>query len=189
MRFKPGRCLGVPAAGATVVALLGPVPAARAVPCPSGQPPSTPCDTVVTFEVSSGALGMTAPSNVTLAYNAPARQASGSWPAGDPVTVIDNRNGNLAWTCTVVSTPFTATGQPNIPPSQASYSPGTASTNNGTVTSRDANGMATPTEVVEHDPGTGSSATTWVPTMTVDVPLQNGAATYTGTVTHSVTGG
>ncbi|GAA3257125.1 hypothetical protein [Nonomuraea helvata] len=186
MRFKPGRCLAMPAAGAIIFALLGPAPAAQAVPCPSGSP-STPCDTTVTFEVTAGALGMTAPSSVTLTYNNTTRQATGSWPAGDPVTVTDNRNSNLAWQATVVSTAFTASGQLDIAPSQASYSPGTPSTNNGSVTPHDSTNMTAATLIMEHASGAGSSTTTWVPTMSVNVPIQNGAAIYTGTVTHSVT--
>ncbi|MFB9833026.1 hypothetical protein [Actinoallomurus acaciae] len=138
--------------------------------------------------MTAGALTVTVPATADLGSGTPSTTISGS--LGN-VTVSDLRGANPApWTASVTSTDFTATGVTAIPASAVTYTPGTATTvGDGTFTAGTAGALGTtPLTAYTHTGGTGSNSATWDPTLAVAVPATATATTYSGTVTHSVTG-
>lgn len=161
--------------------------AAPAVAAPSGE-------TIVTFDVTAGSLGITVPAGpVDL----------GSAPPGDTLTgelgevsVSDTRGGeDSVWVARAYGSIFTS-GALEIPPTAISYWSGEAITSagGGTFTAgQPAVGdavplgfFATPITVFSHSGGTGGSTATWNPNLILRIPITAQVGTYTGTVGHSV---
>lgn len=153
--------------------------------------PSSAAETATTFTLTGGALSVSVPESADLGSEATgAGTVQGSL---GPVTVTDDR-GLLAaaWTASAFATDFvTGGGSPEetIPAARVTYLSGPATASSpatgvflgaGSVT------LGTSLLPVFTGTATGNNSATWNPTVTVLVPAQAVAGTYTGTITHSV---
>lgn len=151
----------------------------------------------VTFTLTAGALSVSDPADKSLGSVATGT-ATVSSTLGD-TTVTDNRGALLgSWTSTVSSTDFTtgaATADETITNDLVDYYSGIATASSGTAVR--VPGQAT--ALLAADLGTaqtafsatgvvGNNSTTWVPTVVVNIPSDSVTGTYSGTITHSVTG-
>jgi hypothetical protein len=175
------------------VGIIG-ISAALAVGLLSAPAVAAPTDdTIVTFVVSAGTLDIVAPESASLGTGAPGTTIGG--PLG-AVTVTDSRGATPApWTASVISANFTGDPSGSVAATQVDYwsGPATATTGDGTFTPGQVDSAAklpldtvTPVTAFSHVGGVGGNSATWNPTLEVRVPLAAPAATYTGTVTHSV---
>jgi len=182
------------AAGVVAFGLAPSVASAATHPSPvlaqsTTAPAAADPDTTVTFTVTTGALGMTAPASVNLGSGAPGTTISA---ALGTVTVTDDRALLAeAWNVVASATDWTTgAGTPHetIPAGDVGYDPGTI-TPVGTIT---VNGTpltalsATPTRVVAGTAGSGDNSATWSPTIAVAVPAGVVGGLYTGTLTQSL---
>jgi hypothetical protein len=153
-------------------------------------------DTTVTFDVAAGSLDIVASATADLGEGTPGTAINGSLGA---VTVTDSRaSADASWEATAISTVFqTGGGTPaeTVLASEVDYWSGaaTATTGDGTFTPGQATlgaaeplNTVTPLPVFTHTGGTGNNTATWAPSLSVHLPLDSQAGTYTGTVTHSV---
>ncbi|MEU3452807.1 hypothetical protein ABZ671_04280 [Micromonospora sp. NPDC006766] len=194
--MKKARIYALVGAAAMVGGALVATPAS-AVTCDSG----TACSTTVTFTLTPGTFQITVPdSPVALANNGtPGGYAYGQLGS---VTVSDNReSATPSWTVTVTGTTFTnPAGGPTIPTSSVYYCSGTATatTGSGTFTPGQTGCAAPPPptgQTVDTGPiayshgtdGTGNNSATWNPLITVSIPADAVAGTFTGTITHTLT--
>ena len=100
----------------------------------------------------------------------------------------------MSWTASVVSSPFTTSdGDGNnatIAASNVSYLPGltTASTGVGVFAPglTSAFGIGTSATAYTAVAEVGATSVSWNPTITITLPSNTQAGTYTGTITHSV---
>lgn len=180
-----GRITTVGAAVAAA-AWLGAVPATAA-----------PTDsTTATFEVQAGTLDIDAPATAEMDGAAPGGVINSSLGA---MTVTDGRaSADGSWVATVTSTTFTTgagTASQTVLAGELDYwsGPATSTTGTGTFTpgqptfaDREPLDTTTPLTAFTHTGGTGNNTASWEATISVNVPLDNEAGTYTGTVTHSV---
>lgn len=152
--------------------------------------------TDTTFEVLSGTLDITVPASANMGTGAPGSAVAGSLGT---VTVIDDRaSADGSWEATVTSTTFTTgtgTASETVLASEIEYwsGPATATTGSGTFTpgqTQEADAAAldttTPLTAFTHVGGTGNNTASWAPGITVNLPLDDEAGIYAGTVTHSV---
>lgn len=108
------------------------------------------------------------------------------------VTVTDTRDiPGGTWTATVSSTDFTtggATAPETIPNDSVGYSPGTVTSTTGgaTFTPGTAGDLGSARTAFSASASTGFTSATWNPTITLTLPADVVAGTYTGTITHSV---
>ena len=178
------------AAAAGIVLAPGVASAATAGPAvlayssdPSVGPPTT-----VTFTVTAGDLGMTAPDSADLGNGLPGATISG--PLG-PVVVTDDRALlTAAWTATASSTNWTtgaASSAETIPAGDVGYDPGTVS-KLGTITATGTpitlSGTAAP--VVTGTAGVGDNTASWNPAIALTVPAFVVAGGYSAILTQSV---
>jgi hypothetical protein len=184
---------GVLAAAGIAALGLAPAAASAATPpaalaysstIPSGGDP----DTTVTFDVTTGALTMTAPATADLGSGAPDTIISG---ALGPVVVTDDRALlSATWTTDANATDWTTgggTAEETIPVGDVGYDPGTiTTTGTATDTGTPATLSATPAAVVTDSSGVGNNTASWDPTISVAVPASAVGGTYTGTLTQSV---
>jgi hypothetical protein len=127
--------------------------------------------TDATFTVTAGTLAVTTPASANIGSGAPGAVVDGLLGA---VTVTDGRaSANASWTATVTSTNST-TGTGTLTPGQA------------TAANKAPLNTTTPLTAFTHTGRTGNNTAVWNPTISVRVPLDSQAGTYTGTVTHSV---
>jgi hypothetical protein len=170
------------ASAATAAEPAGPSALAHSSTGSAGDP-----NTTVTFTVTNGALGMTAPTSVNLGGAAPGGTVSGIL---GPVTVTDNRALlSASWTASASSTNFTTgNGTPaeTIPAGNATYDPGTV-TSTGVITTSEAPiTLSTASQtIVTATAGVGDNTATWDPTMTVAIPPAAVAGLYTSTLSES----
>lgn len=169
------------ASAASMVALAAPADAAQGV----------------TFTLTAGSLTVSDPSDKSLGSVATGT-ASISSTLGD-TSVTDNRGALLGtWTSTVSSTDFVTgggTADETIGKANVSYYSGlpTASTGTavrlpGQATLLNAQDMSVSRTAFSATGVVGNNSTTWVPTVVVSIPSDSVAGTYSGTITHSVTG-
>ena len=168
-------------AGTAAVVVLGAGPAMAA-----------PGDTATTFTLADGGLGISVPANASLSNSTLIGTTSFSGQLG-AITVTDHRGALLgSWTASVSSTSFTTGGggaNRTIAAGNVSYASGAATATTGV-------GVDVPTLVpvsldesrtaFAHTGVIGAQSTTWNPTLTVTVPADVVAGSYSGTVTHSV---
>jgi len=186
------KVLGLSISAAAILATgLLPVAAFAATTSPAA-------DTPVTFTVSGGEIGITAPTTTAVLSDAAiGATASGSLGA---VEVTDNQGlDGGSWTVDASTSIFTTGAGPDfttpetIPITDVGYDPGTVDdmTITGTVT-------VTPTVIAIGDfTGSptvvaatgieGDNSVTWNPVITVKVPTTNVAGGYAGTITNSLT--
>ncbi|MEU7827729.1 ice-binding family protein [Nonomuraea sp. NPDC049129] len=138
---------------------------------------------------STGALSINVPGSADPG-SAAAGAANVSGPLGE-ITVTDTRGDpNAAWTATVDSTDFTtggATAPETIAKRSVNYSPGPAinTTGSATFTPGTAGGLGSARIAFSAADGAGNNSATWNPTITVALPADVVAGTYTGAITHS----
>ena len=141
--------------------------------------------TTTTFVLNGGALNLTVAPNVSIG-TAFAGSSSVSGSLGT-VSVADLRGGLVGWTASASSTTFT-TPAGDTPSSSVTYVPGLA-TNTGiavVLPVLTATLTGTPTAVMSSTGVIGTNTASWTPTLTVALPGNALAGTYTGTVTTSV---
>lgn len=163
-------CAGLAVAG--LVGVAGPAQAA-------------PGETVTTFIVTTGSFGISVPDNAALGSVAiGATTVTGSLGA---VTVADNR-GLVAgvWNVGVLSSTFVS-GATVVPVTNILYSSGLPTTTSvGVFTPAVAFPVAAALTTAVTWSGVGSSSVTWSPSLTIALPTNLVAGTYTGTFFHSV---
>lgn len=151
----------------------------------------------VTFTLTAGALTVSDPADKSLGTVATGTASITNTLGSTSVT--DNRGSLLGtWTSTVSSTDFvtgTATADETIAKSNVSYYSGLATASSGTAvlvpgqaTSLLAQDLSTSRTAFSANAIVGNNSATWVPTVVVTIPSDSVAGTYTGTITHSVTG-
>lgn len=105
------------------------------------------------------------------------------------VVVTDRRSApaGSGWVASAVSTAFTTANGPAIPASRIEYTAGkVAKIGTATYTANDPRTLRRATAVVTATDVIGNNTATWTPTLTVDVPGNAVAGTYSATITHSV---
>lgn len=157
--------------------------------------PTTACaiGTPVAFELEGGTLSITAPTDTVDLGTVTVGTPTVSGELGT-ITVDDERadDGGDSWTVTVTATNFT-TGEGSaaetIPASDITYDPGTPSDPVGSATyspgDQGALSPTTPLTAMSTSDEVGIGGVSWDPTITVHLPAQVVAGTYTGTITHS----
>jgi hypothetical protein len=114
-------------------------------------------------------------------------------------TVTDNRGSLLGtWTSSVASTDFTtgtATAEETIGKAQVDYYSGPATAFSGVAVLVpgqallvNAQDMSVSRTAFSATGVVGNNSATWVPTVVVNIPSDSVAGTYSGTITHSITG-
>ena len=105
------------------------------------------------------------------------------------VTVRDDRNGpdGSSWVATVVATDLEPRKGSGIAPSKIRYDTGPVQ-QQGTVTVRASKpvNLNRPRPVVTASEISGNNKASWTPTITITIPPEVVAGTYSGTITHSV---
>jgi len=153
-----------------------------------GQAGADPATTTVTFTVNSGSLSITAPGEEELIPN-PTEPSVVSATFSE-IKVTDDRRGVADWTVYVSGGGFTLDDEEAGLP--AAYAPGEVTkTGNAQVA---ASPEFTLTGVADQDSEVAIEATgvqgkntaAWYPTITVTVPENALAGTYTSTIVHSV---
>ena len=156
----------------------------------SGASPASagPGDTIATFELLAGSLGVAVAPTAVWADATSDGQVD-QYITGNlgPVTVTDDRGGIAPWEVSAISTTFThATGPSST---LVEYMAGTVTTD-GTIdvdatveTTLDPIAEAS---VVSVDSLSGNNTASWNPTLTVTLPEGALAGEYSGTVTTSI---
>jgi hypothetical protein len=150
---------------------------------------ATASSTPVTVEVGGGALGISAPGGLVDLGSVPASTAvQNVQHVLGTVTVTDDRAGTAGWVATAEAPDFT--GPQTISTSAAglvTYNPGNVTvTGTATVAATFENQMY-PAGPVETATGvSGNNTAAWNPTLTVTIPANALAGTYSTTITHSV---
>lgn len=162
----------------------------------AGPAMAAPGDTATTFELTGGSLAVSAPATAEIDA-----VATGILSAGESlgnVTVTDARGALLAagWSVQVASSDFiTGSAVPGsanlaertIAKDNVSYSPGLPTVATGVaVRLPGAPGALASSRVAMATTGiVGNNVTTWAPTITIDIPADSVAGTYSGVITHS----
>jgi hypothetical protein len=180
MRKRLALVLSVAAAGSMVL---------LAAPADAGQG--------VTFSLTAGSLTISDPADKAL--GSIATGTSTLTNTLGTVSVTDNRGAlNGTWTASVVSTDFTtggATADETIVKGQIDYWSGAATATSGTAVrvpgqllSANKQALSASRTAFSATGVVGNNTASWIPTVVVNVPAQAVAGTYSGTITHSVTG-
>jgi hypothetical protein len=149
-------------------------------------------NTTTTFTLTGAGLGVSVPASAILSSSTNIGITTLSSQLGD-VTVADNRGSIAAsWTATVSSTDFkigAGGAHKEIAKDNVSYASGAPTASSGL-------GVDVPTivpvaldsskQAFAHTGVIGTQSTTWNPTVSVTVPADASAGTYSGTITHSV---
>lgn len=144
-------------------------------------------NTEATFTIESGGISLSVPSSVDLGTKSAG--ASEVLASLGRVAVTDLRGGTAGWTTTVQSTDFTSgPGSTTVPASAVSYNAGTVSVVSGVAEAAGGpvSDLSTSQAVVTATGVSGNNVTEWNPTVTVALPPNALAATYTATITTSV---
>jgi hypothetical protein len=149
-------------------------------------------DTTTTFTLTGAGLGVSVPVSAILSSSTNIGITALSSQLGN-IQVADNRGSlGTAWTATVSTTTFTTGAQgphETIAKGNVSYASGlpTATAGAGVdVPTLVPMALSTPQVAFAHTGVIGSQTTTWDPTVTITVPADAVAGTYTGTLTHSI---
>jgi hypothetical protein len=144
--------------------------------------------TPTTFEVTAGALSISAPTaSVSLGTQVASNSSSTITGPLGVVTVSDLRGGSTTWVSSVISTSFTPTptGTAN-PASNVSYAAGTITESANLVATGVAAPNLTGVSPVVNGTSSGVSTGSWNPTISVFVPANSAPGIYSATITHSV---
>ncbi|SCG70464.1 hypothetical protein [Micromonospora humi] len=163
------------------------------------------CPTGVTFTITAGALNITVPDTATLTTQPPSGSPTSWWAfgtLGTGVTVTDLRASNPAnWVVTVASTDFTHSGTgPLISSADVYYCSGPATSSGGVGNFNPGQlgpctappppvgvSLSSSQTAFTHTAGIGVNTASWTPSLSVQIPLNAVAGSYTGTITHTVT--
>jgi hypothetical protein len=109
-----------------------------------------------------------------------------SGPLGT-VTVTDERGGATTWVASVISTAFTPdNAAAAVPAIDVHYVPGTITVSASVLATAPATLDLTGVSPVVNGTSTAISTASWNPTISVSVPANSAAGTYSGTITHSI---
>ncbi|MHA7289683.1 hypothetical protein ACX80V_08570 [Arthrobacter sp. MDT3-24] len=147
--------------------------------------PASAADTTTTVTITSGFLTLTAPASAALSTGTPG--ADSTVTLGD-TTVTDARAGTTNWIATVSLPALTASGQ-TIPTTGASYLASTAGLTGGPTLNAPATRLdlsTTPKVSQATSVVSGNNTAVWTALLTVPIPAQVLAGTYSGTLTQSV---
>jgi hypothetical protein len=184
---------------AGLVTVTGVFAAAQAATCAQ----STTCPTTVQFTVGGGNLTINVPDGPILLGSGNAGSSitnTFTGAGGTVVTVADLRSViNPLWTASVVAgaggfTTGGGTAAETIASGNVLYLSGNATTSPETGTSTPGQpvppgtpvSLDVPRTAFSHAGGSGNNTTAWNPTITINVPAQAVAGTYSGTINHSV---
>lgn len=151
----------------------------------------------VTFSLSAGSLSISDPADTALGTVSTGTATLSS--ALGSVTVTDNRGSlNGTWTASVSSTDFTtgaASTEETIAKGLVDYWSGVALSTSGTAvrvpgqaTVLNKQALSASRTAYSATAVIGNNTAAWNPTVVVNIPAQAVAGTYSGTITHSVTG-
>ncbi|MFE7778597.1 hypothetical protein ACFU5O_32890 [Streptomyces sp. NPDC057445] len=151
--------------------------------------PASAADTPVTVQVTTGTLNIavpTGPVNLgTVAVSSSPQNVSSQ--LGN-VTVTDGRGGTTGWTASANAVDFT--GPQNISVSNAGTSsyttPAASVSGTATVTPSSLDPLYPPGPVQTATAVSGINSATWNPTISLTIPANALAGTYSSTITHSV---
>jgi hypothetical protein len=151
-----------------------------AVAGPASAAPST-----ATFQVTGGTLDIAVPASVNLgSVTASSAAQSLTNVALGAVTVTDGRGVSSGWVATASATDFTG---PQTLAGASVYRPTVASATNATVTAAADQTLTTSAATVQTATlAVGVNSATWNPTVTVTIPANALAGTYSSTITQSV---
>lgn len=173
----------------SIVAASLVVGAVTALACPVPASADQSGTTPVTLSVTSGTLDITVPTGpVSLgSVSTGSTSQTVSQQLGN-VAVTDSRGGTTGWVTTANGTDFT--GPQNISvsaPGSSSYdTPAATVTGAATVTASSLNPLYPPGPVQTATNVSGNNAAVWNPTISVTIPANALAGTYSSTITHSV---
>lgn len=151
----------------------------------------------VTFTLTAGSLIVSDPANTSLGSVA---TGSATISSSLGATTVSDARGSLlgTWTASVSSTNFTtggATANETISKSLVDYYSGAATASSGTAVLVPGQAVAAAKQALSGSVTAfsatgivGNNTATWNPTVVVNLPAQAVAGTYSGTITHSVTG-
>lgn len=151
----------------------------------------------VTFTLTAGLLQVSDPANTAL--GSVATGTSTLTNSLGTVTVSDARGAlNGTWTASVASTDFTtggATAAETVTKDLVDYWSGAATSTSGTAVRVPGQLLAVNKQALSASRTAfsatgviGNNTASWNPTVVVNIPAQAVAGTYSGTITHSVTG-
>jgi len=148
-------------------------------------------DTPVSLEVTGGGLGITVPNGpVDLGSTVVSSSPQTVTNQLGNVTVTDQRGGTAGWTATAQAVDFTGPNNTTIsvsaPNSSTYHAPQASVIGTATVTPSDLSPLYPPGPVQTATGVSGSNSATWNPTISITVPANSLAGTYTSTITHSV---
>jgi hypothetical protein len=143
--------------------------------------------TPMSFDITSGALSITAPSaGVSLGTQVASTSAFTISGQLGIVTVTDGRGGATSWTTSAIATAFTPSSGPADPASNVGYASGPFTISGGvTPVETDASNLTGVVPVVSAT-STGISSVSWNPTISVLVPADYAPGVYLATITQSV---
>ncbi|WUH89790.1 WxL domain-containing protein [Streptomyces sp. NBC_00433] len=167
-----------------VAGALGVLPlAASASAASSGSTP-------VTVTVTTGTLDITVPAGPVSLGTVPALATAQTVSAQlGNVTVTDSRGGTTGWTVTANGNDFigpSSTISVSTAGSSTYTSPLAAVTGTASVAPSDLNPLYPPGPVQTATGVVGVNSATWNPTITLNLPANTVAGTYTSTIIHSV---
>jgi hypothetical protein len=142
-------------------------------------------DTMSFTLTPAGVLSISAPTGASLGSQMSINSSSTMSGQLGTVTVTDARGGSQSWTASVIAGAFTPPAGTAIAASAISYSAGAISATGVTATAVAAPDLTAVSTVVTGS-GTGTSTTSWNPTVSVLVPANFAAGVYTSVITHSV---
>jgi hypothetical protein len=160
---------------------------------------SAPADAAqgVTFTLTAGSLTVSDPANKSLGSVATGTASLTNTLGSTSVT--DNRGSLLGtWTSTVASTDFTtgtATADETITKDNVTYYSGPTTAFTGVAVlvpgqplAVNAVDMSVSRTAFSATGVVGNNSATWIPSVVVNIPSDSVAGTYSGTITHSITG-
>jgi len=151
----------------------------------------------VTFSLTAGLLTVSDPADKALGSVGTGTSTLTSQLGA--VSVSDGRGAfNGTWTASVASTDFTTGGgsaEETIGKAQVNYWSGAATSTTGTAVFLPGQALAPAAQALSASRTAysasaviGNNTASWNPTVVVNIPAQAVAGTYSGTITHSVTG-
>ncbi|GAX54230.1 hypothetical protein [Streptomyces olivochromogenes] len=167
-----------------LVGALGVLP--LAAPASAAGSGSTP----VTVTVTTGTLDITVPAGPVSLGTVPALATAQTVSAQlGNVTVTDSRGGTTGWVVTANGNDFvgpSSTISVSAAGSSSYTSPAAAVTGTANVAPSDLNPLYPPGPVQTATGVAGVNTATWNPTITLNLPANTVAGTYTSTIVHSV---
>ncbi|WP_424706747.1 hypothetical protein [Kitasatospora acidiphila] len=157
--------------------------------CPVSAFASGSGTTPVTIQIAAGTLDITVPTNsVSLGLVSVSSSPQTVSSQLGAVSVTDGRGGTAGWTVTASAVDFTGPQSISVSaPNSSSYTSPTATvTGTAIVTNSNLTPLYPPGPVQVATGVSGINTATWNPTISVTLPANALAGTYSSTITHSV---